>query len=103
MYIIFIKKLNLLAVQSVNFKSLLFHSQNKEFLDQLLEVTNILQKQPSRGVFKKSYSENMQQIFRRTPMPKCDFNKVTLQLYWNHTLAWVFSCKFAAFFQNTFS
>ena len=28
-------------------------------------------------------------------MPKCDFNKVPL--------AWVFSCKFAAYFQNTFS
>ena len=26
-------------------------------------------------------SENMQQIDRRTPMPKCDFNKVTKQLY----------------------
>ena len=26
-----------------------------------------------------------------------------LQLYWNHTSAWVFSCKFAAYFQNTFS
>ena len=25
--------------------------------------------------------ENMQQIYRRTPMPKCDFNKVALQLY----------------------
>ena len=22
-------------------------------------------------------------------------------LYWNHTLAWVFFCKFAAYFQNT--
>ena len=22
-------------------------------------------------------------------MPKCDFNKVTLKLYWNHTSAWV--------------
>ena len=22
------------------------------------------------------YPENMQQIYRRTPMPKCDFNKV---------------------------
>ena len=47
--------------------------------------------------------KNMQQIYRRTPMPKCDFNKVTLQLYWNRTLAWVFSCKYAAYFQNTFS
>ena len=36
-------------------------------------------------------------------MPKCDFNKVALQLYRNHTSAWVFSCKFAAYFQNTFS
>ena len=24
------------------------------------------------------------------------------QLYWNHTSAWVFSGKFAAYFQNTF-
>ena len=28
---------------------------------------------------------------------------VALQLYWNHTSSWVFSCKFAAYFQNTFS
>ena len=33
---------------------------------------------------------------------KCDFNKVALQLYWSRTSAWVFSCKFAAYFQNTF-
>ena len=36
------------------------------------------QKQPSRGVLKKRRSENMQQICRRTPIPKCDFNKVAL-------------------------
>ena len=35
----------------------------------------------------------MQQIYRRTPVPKCDFNKVAKQL---------FSCKFAAYFQNIF-
>ena len=34
-------------------------------------------KQPSRGVLRKRCSEKMQQIYRRTPMPKCDFNKVT--------------------------
>ena len=61
------------------------------------------QKQPSRGVLKKRCSENMPQIYRRTPMPKCTFNKVAKQPYWNRTLAWVFSCKFAAYFQNTFS
>ena len=33
-------------------------------------------KQPPRGVLKKRCSENMQQIYRRTSMPKCDFNKV---------------------------
>ena len=32
-------------------------------------------------------------------MPKCDF----MQLYWHHTSAWVVSCKFALYFQNTFS
>ena len=60
------------------------------------------QKQPVIGVFSKRCSENMQQIYRRTLTPKCDFNKVALQLYWNRISAWVFSCKFAALFQNTF-
>ena len=62
----------------------------------------IVQEQPSRVVFKKRCSENMQQIYRRIPIPKCDFNKVASQLYWNRILAWLFSCKFAAHFQNTF-
>ena len=46
-----------------------------------LNLNNDIQKQPSRGVLSKRYSENMQQIYRRTPMLKCDFNKVALQLY----------------------
>ena len=36
----------------------------------------LIQKQSSRGVFRKRCSENMQQIYRRALMPKCDFNKV---------------------------
>ena len=36
-------------------------------------------------------------------MPICNFNKVAKQLYWNHTLAWVLSYEFAAYFENTFS
>ena len=32
-----------------------------------------LQKQPPRGFLKKRCSENMQKIYRRTPIPKCDF------------------------------
>ena len=59
--------------------------------------------QSSRGALKQRCSENMQQIYRRTLIPKSDFNKVVLQLYRNHILAWLFSCKFAACFQNTFS
>ena len=56
------------------------------------ENTFNIQKQPSRGVLKKRCSENMLSIFRRKPKPKCDFNKVALHRYWNHTSAWVFSC-----------
>ena len=33
------------------------------------------QKQPFRGVLRR-YSENMQHVYRRTPVSKCDFNKV---------------------------
>ena len=39
------------------------------------------QKKPSRGVLKKGCSKNMQQVYRRTPMLKCDFNKVVKQFY----------------------
>ena len=42
---------------------------------------NLVQKQPLRGVLKKRCSENMQQIYRRTPMPKCDFNKVVNNIW----------------------
>ena len=40
-----------------------------------------IDKQPPRGVLRKRCSENMQ----------------------NRTLAWMFSCTFTAYFQNTFS
>ena len=33
------------------------------------------------GVLMKRYSENMQQIYRMAPMPKCDFDKVAKQRY----------------------
>ena len=35
---------------------------------------------PPRGIPRKRCSENMRQIYRRTPMPKCDFNKVAKQV-----------------------
>ena len=59
--------------------------------------------QPFRGVLRKRCSGNMQQIYGRTPILKCDLNKVVLQFYWNCTSAWLFSCKFPTYFQNTFS
>ena len=49
---------------------------------------------PPKGVLRKRCSENVQQIYRITPMPKCDFNKVAWQLKLKN---------FAANFQNTFS
>ena len=34
-----------------------------------------IQKQSSRGIFRKKHSENIQQIYRGAPTPTCDFNK----------------------------
>ena len=45
------------------------------------KMNNKDQEQPSRGVLRKRCSENMQQIYSRTPMPKCDFNEVVKQRY----------------------
>ena len=44
----------------------------------------ISQKQPSRGVLTKRCSGNMQQIYRGTPITKCDFNKVAKQVLMEH-------------------
>ena len=44
----------------------------------------------------------MQQIYRRTPMSKCDFNKVAWQLYWNRTSALVFSYELLHIFRTPF-
>ena len=42
-----------------------------------------VQKQPFKGVLRKRCSENVQQIYRGTPLPMYDFNNVAKQLYWN--------------------
>ena len=39
------------------------------------------QKQPSRGVLRKRSSKKMLQIYRKTPMPNCSFNKFAKKLY----------------------
>ena len=55
---------------------------------EIAELVN--QKHSSRGVLEKRCSENMQQIYRRTPMPKSDFNNVAKQLHWNHIFSTLF-------------
>ena len=49
-----------------------------------------VQKQPSRGVYKKRCYENMHQIYSRTPMPKRDFNKVARHGYFPVNLQHIF-------------
>ena len=46
-------------------------------------INKIFQKQPVRGVLRKRCPENMQQIYRTTPMRehKCDFNKFYWKFY----------------------
>ena len=48
-----------------------------EMLDEIELICKYgnIQKQPTRGVLRKKCSENMQQIYRRTPMAKCDLLK----------------------------
>ena len=50
-------------------------------VEQMIDIGTNRLKKPSKGVLKKRCSENMQQIYRGTPLPKCDFNKVAKQLY----------------------
>ena len=57
---------------------------------------------PPEVFLEKRCSENRQQIYRRAPMPNCDFNRAALLLYSSRTSAWVLSCKFAAYFRNIF-
>ena len=47
----------------------------------IIYVMQYRRNQPPRGVPWERFSENTQQIYRRTPVPKCDFNKVALQFY----------------------
>ena len=58
-------------------------------------VDNSKQKQSFRGVHRKRFSENLQQIYWRTPLVKCDFKNVSKKVYCNNISAWVFFCRFA--------
>ena len=54
-----------------------------------------IQKQPSRGVLRKRCSENTQQIYRRTPMPKCGYKWLIM-----HDLFYFFWCGVVFFYFN---
>ena len=66
----------------------------------LFKLRDSKQNQSSRGALTRRCSENMQQFYMRTTMPKCDFNTVAKQLTWNRTSAWVFSWRFVALFSE---
>ena len=52
------------------------HKNVLKFLNFIFMNLKLLQKHPFRNILEESCSKNMQQIYRETPMPKCDFNKV---------------------------
>ena len=49
-----------------------------DFMYFIISMFKIIETALHRCSYKRCF-ENMQQIYRRTPMPKCDFNKVALQ------------------------
>ena len=57
-------------------KKLIKFQLTEMLFDKRFNEVNKYQKQPSRGALRKRCSKKLQQIYRRTPMPKCD-----LQLY----------------------
>ena len=80
-------------------KDLVSLSSIGEYNSKQYEWKLVFQKNSSRGVFRKRYSENVQQ---GSPMPTCDFIKVGKQLYWNYTSPLIFFCKFAAYLLQRF-
>ena len=62
----------------LSLKKILHH---RHFLVMLCHSKNFRDSEAvTRGVLRKRCSENMQQIYRRTPTLKCDFNKVAKKL-----------------------
>ena len=60
-----------------------------------------IQKQLSRGVFRKLYSENLQPIYKRTTMPKSGFNKVEKHLWWTASDFFFFFCSVQSHLPHT--
>ena len=71
--------LPLLRKLKKQFHRLLLHIFNMKWAIGFRIVKGIMQKQPPRGVLWKSYSENMQQIYRRTTIR----NVISIKLFCN--------------------
>ena len=56
-------------------------------------------KQPPGGLLRKRCSENVQQIYKGTPMLKCDFNKVAMHFTLRHGCS---SVNLLHFFRTSF-
>ena len=52
------------------------HALHRELQSSHKAIGWNMQKQCSRGIFRKKCSENMQQIYRRKSMSKCGFNNI---------------------------
>ena len=89
----------LLVLWILLFALVLLFNPNPTFLMyhwwiKLLTNKYFVQKQPSRGALKKRCFENMQQIYRITPMPKCDlcnFIEITLRHWCSPVNCCIFS------------
>ena len=70
----------------------------------IVKKFHLLSEQSSEDVLKKRYSENLQQIFRRPPMPKLQHTvkEIAKQFYWNHSLVWVFFVNVLHIFRTPF-
>ena len=55
-----------------------FQEKNQSLPTTIETENGIIQKEPPKGVLRKMCSENMQQIYKKTPMLKCDVNKVAI-------------------------
>ena len=76
----FLLKWRLTYLQNGNgcFRKLFITWDALDMIDWILIFSTIIKKQPPSVVPRKRRYENMQQIYRRTPMPKCNF-KITLR------------------------
>ena len=68
-----------------------------------LSISKIMNNEHRKAALRGCSYEKVFWKYAAKLRPKCDFNKVAKQFYWNHTSAWVFSYIFAAYFLNTFS